>query len=274
MMKKRVGMLFFSAAAACAVLLSGCTASGTVTKTAESGSSSSAAAIGGASGPTGIYVGDDTIGVTQNVISTGGEGKIYVKPDQAELVFGIVSQGQDAKTVKDQNTAGYNQVVAFLKGQGFSDDSIQTSNLGLQPIYDWSGKTQAISGYSMETDISISDIPLDQLGGLIDNAVNSGINSIQSVTYSSSAFDEKYNEALKEAVANAKAKAEALAEAGNVKLGPVVNMTEYGADTTARYMRSNMAAGESGVSMSDTSMNIQPGQLEITADINVVFAVQ
>ena len=212
---------------------------------------------------------------TQNVITTSGSASVFVTPDQAEVVFGVISQGADAKTVKDQNTTDYNQVIAFLEQQGFEKESIATSNLGMEPIYDWSSNTRQLTGYSMETDITVSDIPLDALGSLIDNAVNNGINSIQSVSYSSSGYDEAYQEALKQATANAKGKAEALAEAGGVSVGSVVNVTEYGSDTSARYARTAYTQA-AGVAMNETSsaMDLQPGQLEIEANVNVVYAMQ
>lgn len=269
--KRKFGKQAAVITAAAALLLAGCAAPAVSTGSAAGTASEKPASLPA------VYVGDDTIGVTQNVISTSGEGKVFVTPDQAELVFGIISQGADAKTAKDQNLADYNKVIDFLKQQGFDDTSIQTSQLGLEPVYDWSSNTRALSGYSMETDITVSDIKLDQLGGLIDSAVNSGINSIQSVTYSSSVFDTKYQEALTAAVADAKAKAEALAKAGNVQLGQVVNMTEYGADTSARYARSNMTAGTGATAATADAANamaLQPGQLEVTANLNVVFAIQ
>lgn len=212
---------------------------------------------------------------TQTVIATSGSSSVFVTPDQAEVVFGIISQGADAKSVKDQNTADYNKVIAFLEQQGFGQESIATSNLGMEPLYDWSSNTRQLMGYSMETDITVSDISLDALGSLIDNAVNNGINSIQSVSYTSSGYDEAYQEALRQAVANARGKAETLAEAGSVSLGSVINMTEYSSDTSARYARTAFAAGTGNMEQeSSADMNLQPGQLEVEANVNVVFAIQ
>ena len=65
----------------------------------------------------------------------------------------------------------------------------------------------------MNTEITVSDIPIDQAGEILSQSVTAGVNQIESVTYFSSQYDENYQEALKGAVAMARSKAEAMAEA-------------------------------------------------------------
>ncbi|MDO4266767.1 MAG: SIMPL domain-containing protein, partial [Eubacteriales bacterium] len=183
-------------------------------------------------------------------------------------------QGADAKTAKDENTKLYNQAVEFFKSEGISESSLQTENVYLNPVYDWSGNTQQLTGYTMVTDLSVSDIPIDQLSGLLDKAVDAGINGIQSVNYMCSAYDEKYNEALQLAVENAKSKADAIAAAGGVTAGTLQSVSEYGANTTPRYTNAlsarSMAVNESG----SADMAVMPGELEITARISASFEIK
>lgn len=215
---------------------------------------------------------------TANVISATGEGKVQVTPDMAELAMSITTEGEDAETVRDQNQERYNQVVAFLQERGIEEQSIATTDVYLNPQYDWSGNTQTLVGYTMETDIQVSDIPLEELGSLMDEAVSQGINGIRSVSYLSSQFDEKYNEALTLAVEHARSKAEAMAKAGGVSLGGLVNVTEYGGNTAARYTKSLANTMVAGAAMeeaaTDTGMNIMPGELTVEANINAVFSVE
>ena len=208
-------------------------------------------------------------------ITAEGEGKVSAVPDIAQLSLRVTTQGADAKTAKDENTKLYNQVVEFLKGEGIAEGSLQTENVYLNPVYDWSGNTQTLTGYSMETDLLVSDIPVDQLSGLLDKAVDAGINGIQSVTYMCSAYDEKYNEALQLAVENAKSKADAIAAAGGISAGTMQSVSEYGANTAARYTNAvsarSMAAAESAPAM---DMAVMPGELEITARVSASFEIQ
>lgn len=212
---------------------------------------------------------------TAGTVSADGTGEVFVAPDIAAVYLSVITEGTDAETVRDQSTEEYNQVVAFLKERGVEEGSIATTNVFLNPQYDWSGETQKIVGYTMQTDITVSDIPIGELGSLLDETVSRGINGIQNVQYLSSAYDEKYQEALQLAVENARSKAEAMAEASGVTLGSVTGVTEYGANTEARYTQNRMsltAAPE--MAAEDSAMNVMPGELSVKANVSVRFGLQ
>lgn len=211
-------------------------------------------------------------------INADGIGTVQAVPDIATLhisVSTVGETGEDAKTVKDRNTEQYNQAVEFLKAQGISEDSICTENVWLNPNYDWSNGKQELTGYTMETDLSVSDIPIENVGALMDSAVDQGINGIQSVEYSSSEYDAKYHEALAKAVENAKGKASAIADATGLTLGDAVSVTEYGADTSARYDgNGSRQLSYASAEQASASMDVMPGTLEISANVNVSFAAE
>ena len=210
--------------------------------------------------------------VKDNVITVQSTEEVKVVPDMAELVFSVTTQAADAKACQEQNSKDLDNVISFLKGTGIAETSIQTSNYGLDPIYDWnSGRT--ITGYEMNTTITVSDIPIDQAGTLISSSVEAGINSISQVTYLSSKYDETYQQALKNAIASAKVKAEAIAEAGGCTLGPVVHVEEYNDNQIARYSTYKNAAVED-MAAGAASMSVEPGQLSVEARVTVEFEIQ
>ena len=210
--------------------------------------------------------------VKDDVITVQSTEEVKVVPDMAELVFSVTTQAADAKACQEQNSKDLDNVISFLKGTGIAETSIQTSNYGLDPIYDWnSGRT--ITGYEMNTTITVSDIPIDQAGTLISSSVEAGINSISQVTYLSSKYDETYQQALKNAIASAKVKAEAIAEAGGCTLGPVVHVEEYNDNQIARYSTYKNAAVED-MAAGAASMSVEPGQLSVEARVTVEFEIQ
>ena len=210
--------------------------------------------------------------VKDNVITVQSTEEVKVVPDMAELVFSVATQAADAKACQEQNSKDLENVISFLKGAGIAETSIQTSNYGLDPIYDWnSGRT--ITGYEMNTTITVSDIPIDQAGTLISSSVEAGINSISQVTYLSSKYDETYQQALKNAIASAKVKAEAIAEAGGCTLGPVVHVEEYNDNQIARYSSDKNAATED-MAAGAAAMSVEPGQLSVEARVTVEFEIQ
>lgn len=80
-----------------------------------------------------------------------------------------------------------------FEGKGIADTSVQTSGLGLNPIYDWDNGKK-ITGYEMTTEVVVSDVAIEDAGAIISDSVNAGINSIDSVQYQCSNFDEIYQE--------------------------------------------------------------------------------
>lgn len=209
--------------------------------------------------------------VDENVIRVSSREQVKVEPDIAKLVYGVYSQASDAETCQTQNNTDLQHVIDMLKEQGVAETSIQTSSYGMNPIYDWeSGKT--ITGYEMTTQVTVTDLPMDKVGGVLTASVDAGINSIESVTYQSSKYDASYQEALAKAISTAKVKAEAMAAAGSCKLGKIVNIEEYAGNQTARAGVYNATMKKEGLAMGD--MAVMPGQIEVEANITVEFAIE
>lgn len=211
--------------------------------------------------------------VDDNVVRVNSREQIKVEPDIAEIVYGVYSQASDAQTCQTQNNTDLEKVIELLKSQGVEEKYIQTSNYGLSPVYDWeAGKT--ITGYEMNTDVTVSNIPLEKVGALLSESVNAGINSINSVTYKSSKYDESYQQALAKAVESAKAKATSMEAAGGYKLGRIVNIEEYGSSHSARSNGYEAGAGVMKEEMAVADMAVMPGEIEIEANISVEFAIE
>lgn len=208
----------------------------------------------------------------QNTIEVQSEEEIKVVPDIAKISFAVSSQAADAKSVQEQNSQDITKVIDFLKNSGIDEKSIQTSNYGLQPIYDWDNG-QKITGYQMRTSILVSDIPMDQVGTLLSSSVEAGINSIDNVSYLSSKYDESYQEALKKAIESAKVKAEAMAEASERSLGAVVNVKEVSSYNENRYTTFTTDAQAGSGSVSAKEMALEPGQISIEAQVSVTYSI-
>lgn len=208
--------------------------------------------------------------VENNVIKVSSKEQVKVVPDIAQVVYSVYSQATDAQTCQTQNNKDLENVLELLKGQGMEEKNIQTSNYGLTPVYDWdAGKT--ISGYEMNTEVTVSNVPIDQVGSLLSDSVDAGINSISSVTYKSSKYDESYQQALAKAIEAAKVKAEVMAKAGNCGLGGIVNIEEFGNNQMARA--SYAASSNTEKAMAAMDMAVMPGEIEVEANINVEFAI-
>lgn len=200
---------------------------------------------------------------------------VQVTPDMAELVYGITTEDTDASRCQQKNTEALAQVLAFLKAEGYQDNSIKTTGFSLEPRYDWSGNSQRLIGYRMDTQVTVTDVPIDKVGGLLSKTVESGANQIQNVSYFSSTYDEAYEEALKKALELARKKAQVLAGASGQSLGNVIKVEEYRDSQYGRYVSSEMTRSAKFEAVMDAAgaadMGVMPGQMQVTANISVEF---
>jgi uncharacterized protein YggE len=209
----------------------------------------------------------------QNNIQVQSQEEIKVVPDKAEVSFAVSSQAADPKSVQDLNSTDVNKVIDFLKSTGLDEKSIQTSNFGLQPIYDWNDG-QKITGYEMRTSIVVSDIPMDQVGTLLSSSIDAGINTIDRISYLSSKYDETYQEALKKAVESSKVKAEAMAAASEKSLGAVTNVQEISSYNENRYTTYAADSATASIEAGAKALAIEPGQISVTAQVTVTYSIK
>lgn len=206
-------------------------------------------------------------------ITVRASEQVCVTPDMAQAVFVIATQNQDASVCQQENTQKLDQVLHFLKEQGTTEESIQTSDFSLNPQYDWSGNSRRLIGYEMRTQITISDIPVEQTGKLISNVIAAGASELHSVSYFSSQYEQAYEQALEKAVQAAKQKAETIAHAGGCQVTDILKIEEAKDDQSSRYVEAGLrnAASEGTKTEALSDMAVMPGQMAIKADIEVVF---
>ncbi len=212
---------------------------------------------------------------TANTITVSGEEEVKIAPDMAEVLYSVRTQAADAGQCQEENAKNLAQTVETLKSLGVEESSIQTSSYGLNPIYNWKSGNQEITGYEMNAELTVSDLPIDRVGEILAQSVTAGVNQISSVNYFSSTYDEQYQEALKGAVEMARRKAEVLAAADGKTVKEVASMEEYGYNPTARY--STGYAGSGSMMKAESSaadVAVMPGEISIEAQINVTFTME
>ncbi len=209
-----------------------------------------------------------------NRISLVSSETVEVVPDMAELQISIRTEHVDAKVCQQENTKKLNQLLEYLKGEGYEEESIETSGFSLNPRYDWSDNTQKLVGYDMRTSVTVTDIPMEKIGAMLTSVVENGANEIDSVSYFSSQYDQAYNQALAKAIELSKGKGEALAEASGMKLGPVLKIQEQSDNQYGRYVSANVTASKNlamAAAGEAVAMDVMPGEMQVTAEITVEF---
>ena len=116
------------------------------------------------------------------------------------------------------------------------------------------------------------DQKVEDVGKLINLCTENGADSIDSLRYSCSNYDEVYAKALADAVKSAKEKAFIIAEAEGKKVGDAIEITEGYQDTYYQYKSVDSAMMNDMVSESAVA-DIIPGQADIDASVTVTFEI-
>lgn len=219
---------------------------------------------------------------TGNSIIVNSSEQITAVPDIAEIVYSVRTEAREAAACQQQNQEAVSQVVELLKSLNIAETSIQTSDYYMNPIYNYSGNTARVTGYEATATLTVSDLPIDGLENILSQSVSTGINTIQSITYQASKYDESYQQALTAAVLSAHEKAQVLAEAAGCSVGEVIGIQETSSYSEARYSddalankyRSTAFKEEMALwDMADTAGTIMPGEIQVKASIIVEYQI-
>ena len=212
----------------------------------------------------------------QNQFSVTGDGKVFAKPDIANLTIGFKTEVKPtaAEAVKE-NTVKMNDIIAALKNLGIEGKDIQTVDYSLNPSYDWPNGKQHLIGYEVSQNATIKIRDLNKIGDAISKTAEKGANQIGNIDFTIDDENELKAEARDLAIEKAVDKAQEIAQKTGMKLGKIINVYEnqYYAPQT-NYLAKSMDSGIGGMGGGLPAPEIQVGQNEVTVEVNVVYEVK
>ncbi|MBI2134670.1 SIMPL domain-containing protein [Candidatus Woesearchaeota archaeon] len=215
-----------------------------------------------------------TGGEQQNAISVSGNANLQVEPDQAEVYVTIETSDEKAENAKNENAAISGNVIKSLKKEGIKDEDIETTSFYISPRYKWDyeRQEQVLTGYTATNTLKVTTKDVDNAGKVIDTAVDSGANSIQSVNFGLSKEMQKevFGEALIMASKVARDKAESLANSLGVNLGKVVSVQE----SNFNFAAYDVPRAAFGMEESKAATQIVPGKVEVSAFVSVAYEIK
>ncbi len=228
-----------------------------------------AAALALAAGAAALPAGAHTAGDPLPKITVSASSDVLTAPDVASVSAGVVTRGLDAGDAMAQNAALMTKVYAQLKAAGIQRKYIQTSQLSLQPQYDYKDRSAPrITGYEARNTVSARTFDLDNVGPMIDALVKAGVNTINNVQFGVRDPEAAQAIAREAAIKDARAKAQSMATAAGVRLGPLQSLSEssYKPRPQAVMMKRSMA-------MAADSTPVSGGEQSISVTVNMVYAI-
>ncbi len=209
-----------------------------------------------------------------NQITVSGESKVYVKPDIALVNLGVTITGLTTEDVVSRSTERMNSVIKAVKDMEVEEKDIQTTNYNLYPLYNYTQAAgRVFQGYTLEQNISVKIRDFSKVGEILQKATSAGANLTGNLVFTVDDIETHKAQARAEAIEKAKEKAKELAKESGIKLGKIINVYEshyypmYGTERA-------MGLGGAGDVEMAVAPSVQPGETEITVNINLVYKIK
>lgn len=199
-------------------------------------------------------------------VTTYGQGKVAIQPDQAIITFGYENENADPKAAQDTNRAKMEQIVIAVKAVGIHDADMQTVSYRVNRIYD-SNRFVVCNMMQVKT----GDI--GDTSKILKAAYDAGANEFWDVQFDIVKRQQAYTQALHFAIVRAREKAEKLAADCGRRVAGVVTIEEGTVSNSYWYSSpyTNYVPSQSSSSGGYTDGGISSGEMEISAIVNVTY---
>ena len=207
----------------------------------------------------------------QPSISVSATGMSNVAPDRAIVTAGVVQQGKTARDAMIGNASLMTAVFDELEAADIPKKNITTSQLSLQPQYDYRDRRKpTITGYEARNNVTVKSDDIEQVGPMLDALVRAGVNNINHVQFTVKDPKSARDAAREAAIEEAKAKAQSMASAAGVKLGTLLSINEAGGNAGPQPIRFQAARAEAN----SVATPISAGEQTLSVTVNLTYALE
>lgn len=227
-------------------------------------------------------------------ITVTGQGEVFAEPDLARVRLGVEERGASADQAMKKANLRMAEITKALKDQGVEPKDVQTTELSLyferapdiaHPVREvmlekaetseaapsdpaQNAQKQPEGFYVVRNTVTVSVREMQQVGAVIGAAMSAGANHLHGFELTLDDPSKLRDEARKRAVKKAMEKAKLLASEAQVRLGPVLSVTEVDGGESAPMM------SERAISMKSANVPIEAGELSLAQSVQVVFAIE
>jgi len=207
-------------------------------------------------------------GTDVSKLRVDGEGKVKAAPDMATIVLGVETRSTSAAEAAEENAILMNQTINALLEAGINESQMQTSRFSLTTMPQdeprGADATQEPPTFLATNQVTVRLENTADVGRVLDAAVSAGSNSIQEVKFDLKDPTPQNDEAMTIAIKDAQRKAQVAASAAGLELGKILEIT-VGYGYVMEAIRSYSYAMD--------ATPIQPGEMEVSASVNLVYEI-
>ena len=212
----------------------------------------------------------------QRAISVTGTGFAVAVPDEAHVNLSIQVRDTQLETARAEVISVTRRVLSLADDLGLAKTQVRSTGTSVNPEYQYNKdlRKQELVGYYVARRIDIHLKDLEQLGELIEQATDAGVNQISSPQLRYSKSRELHREALAAAAKDAQANARVMAGSLDSKLGEVHQINDSHAIAAPQPMRQERMMAKSADSNMSGADTYSSGEIRIDAQVRVTFRLQ
>jgi uncharacterized protein YggE len=205
-------------------------------------------------------------------VSVSGSGEVAAEPDLAHVTLGVEARKPTLAEARAEVAKTIDRVLALTRDLRIDPKHVNATRVQVQPEYSWNEKDRKrlLLGYIVSRQVQVELRDLEQLGPLLERAVDAGVNQVNDPVLDSSRRKSLEREAMTKAVEDARLNAETLARAAGARLGPVRTLNgSTSAPPMPMYRRGAMAMAD--MAAAPPAETYEPGEMKFTATVNAEY---
>jgi len=215
----------------------------------------------------------------QSTISVFGTGTVLAQPDMIQMTITLSNVAQSTRTAQEAVNRMVRQALEILKINGIEDKNISTASLTFRSEYEYTTR-RILVGQRAEQILTFSidninnDIENEKVSRIIDQLIQINGIEMNQINFGVKNNTEYFIRSRELAYQKAVEKANQYAELSNLKIIRVLSITEevHQQHTPINRLTNQLVYAEAA---RDAGSTIVPtGELEITTNIFVVFALK
>jgi len=209
---------------------------------------------------------------SEQTLNVTGTGTVYATPDIAYIYIGVHTEEYEISQAMTNNNSQAQAVLEAIRNTGVEAKDIQTSNFSVWSYQANDPVTGMATGtkYAVDITVYVTVRDLSKLSTLLDTAIQAGANNINSITFDVADKSAAMTDARRQALEKAIVLANELSGAAGLSLGSIQNITYSDVSTT--YYGYGMGGGGGAEGSATTPIN--PGQVQLTASVNVIYGIK
>jgi uncharacterized protein YggE len=199
-----------------------------------------------------------------------GRGVIMAQPNEATITLSVETTEKKASDALKKNALSTKSLIDSLQELFKEQTTITTSNFSVSPVYEKSLEINEIThranpvAYRINNSVIVKTSRIDDVGLLIDKAVDAGANRIGLLSFGRSDLEQLHKQAASRALENAMEHAEELAKVAGLSIKRILYI-QY-APSGSVYNYPEIAFAEQRI-----STPISPREITLESFVNVIF---